>query len=96
MLLAITYRVPSLQSMQVEGAEAAIKKGYEIMRTWEESPSVGAAVRRFAELIKKIGIDLGDDTEHSRDSRKHPSAFDTNGLVEDRSPYGHTVEMFDT
>jgi hypothetical protein len=95
MLLAITYGVPSLQSMQVEGVEAAIKKGYEIMRTWEESPSVGAAVRRFAVLIKRIGIDLEDDTEHSRDSRKHLGALDANGRVEDWNPYGHTAGMFD-
>jgi hypothetical protein len=66
MLLSITYRVPSLSSMQVDGMEEAIRKGFGIMRIWEENPSVGAAVRRFSALIRRVGIDLEDGNNDRR------------------------------
>jgi hypothetical protein len=94
-LLAITYRVPSLQSMQIEGVEVAMKKGFGIMKTWEESPSVGSAVRRFEGLLERIGIELGDEINHPRNSGEQMVTYDTVGLAEDWSPYGRAAGICD-
>jgi hypothetical protein len=62
MMLLVTYDVPQLRQIQMDGAETAIFKSLSIMRIWQENPTVNHAVERIIALMERVGLDTDPPT----------------------------------